>query len=368
MNNLVWAKILRILCITTVKDEGPYLLEWVAHHRAAGVTDFLIFANDCSDGTVDILKVLQRAGIVRLIEHTKSGNKSIQWQALKAAWEHPLTRKADWVLVSDIDEFVNVKTGDHTITQLIETISPEADGILMQWRLFGHNGVAAFEDAPVTEQFTRAAPPETQFPVSTSLCKTLFKRSGPFRALGVHRPAQKPLMKARRPIYVDGSGRFIDQFIAMNENRISLYGLPASRDLVEMNHYAIKSADAFLVKSDRGLPNRKKPIDLAYWVDRNFNTVNDTSIASMRPATEAVFEELMFLPGLKALHEASVAWHRAKIRSILETLEGQDLYSKILTAGGSEVMPKEIQKHLVHMYQAAQAKDAADQTIKAAAQ
>ena len=56
---------MRILCITTVKDEAPYLLEWIAHHRAAGVTDFLVFSNDCSDNTQQILKVLQMAGIVR---------------------------------------------------------------------------------------------------------------------------------------------------------------------------------------------------------------------------------------------------------------------------------------------------------------
>ncbi|MEJ2036042.1 MAG: glycosyltransferase family 2 protein, partial [Maritimibacter sp.] len=41
----------RITAITCVKDEGAFLIEWLAHHRGVGFTDFLIFSNDCSDGT-----------------------------------------------------------------------------------------------------------------------------------------------------------------------------------------------------------------------------------------------------------------------------------------------------------------------------
>ena len=39
------------LVISTMKDEAPYILEWIAHHRGIGFTDFLIYTNDCSDGT-----------------------------------------------------------------------------------------------------------------------------------------------------------------------------------------------------------------------------------------------------------------------------------------------------------------------------
>ena len=42
---------MRALAILCVKNEGAFLLEWLAHHRATGFTDFLVFSNDCSDGT-----------------------------------------------------------------------------------------------------------------------------------------------------------------------------------------------------------------------------------------------------------------------------------------------------------------------------
>ena len=351
---------LRILCVTTIRDEGPYILEWIAHHRAAGITDFLVFANDCDDGSIEILKTLQQAGIVRLVEHSASGGKSIQWQALKSAWAHPLVKKADWILVSDVDEFLNIKVKGHRIPDLINAISPDADGICIQWRLFGHNGRVEYQDALVTEAFTKAIPSDAVYPISASLCKTLFKPSGPFRTLGVHRPQQKPLAKARRPILVDGSGRFLDQDFAMDEKRISFFGHAPARDLVEMNHYAVKSAGAFLLKRARGLPNRKKPIDLSYWVDRNFNSVRDISISAMLPATKQVLEDLMFLPGMRKLHEQSVAWHQAKFQSLLREPATHALLTKLIVAGSSQVPPPRLQRRLVAWYHQAQKAKASD--------
>lgn len=345
---------MRILCITTVKDEAPYLLEWIAHHRAAGVTDFLVYSNDCSDGTDALLKALQKAGIVRHIPQEKQSGQSIQWQALKDAWKHPLRKKADWVLVLDVDEFVNIRVGEHRFEDLIAAASPEADAIVLQWRLFGHNGVIDFHDEPVTEQFTRAIPPDAQYPIAASLTKTLFKPTGPFNMLGVHRPKQKDLMKARRPIMVDGSGKFLHQDFAMNPDRISVYGQTPARALADVHHYAIKSAMGFLVKRQRGLPNRRKDIGLNYWVERNFNTVEDTSIAPMRAATAEVDVKLRSLPGVSALQEAAVAWHRAQAQALIKDPDTHKLLTQIVTAGSSEVVPKNLQQSLISWYHQAQ--------------
>ena len=47
--------------ITTMKNEGPFILEWLAYHRAIGVDDFLIYTNDCTDGTDTMLDLLESA-------------------------------------------------------------------------------------------------------------------------------------------------------------------------------------------------------------------------------------------------------------------------------------------------------------------
>ena len=52
------------LVISTMKDEAPYVTEWLAFHRAIGFTDFLIYTNDCGDGTDLLLDRLQHLGLV----------------------------------------------------------------------------------------------------------------------------------------------------------------------------------------------------------------------------------------------------------------------------------------------------------------
>ncbi|MCW9043401.1 MAG: glycosyltransferase family 2 protein [Pseudopelagicola sp.] len=348
---------MRVLSVTSMRNEGPYLLEWVAHHRAAGVTDFLIFSNDCDDGTAGMLDLLETAGIVTHVPQHRDGKKSVQWQALRAAWKHPLRKAADWVLVSDVDEFLNIRGGDHSVTGVLGGLAPEVDGIVIPWRLFGNNGAVDFVDAPVTEQFTRAIEPGVRYPAAAGFFKTLFRTKGPFNQLGVHRPRQKAPERAGLPVFVDGSGERLSDRLAAAPARLSLFGFDAGQSLVEMNHYSVRSAAGFLIKRARGLPNRShKPVDLAYWVERNFNTVEDRSIAAMRPATEVALEELLAIPGMRAAHEAAVAWHGVRFAQLVRDPAYQALLVDILTAGSSTTLPQELQMRLVRWYQDANKK------------
>jgi len=58
---------MRILCVSTLKNKGPFLIEWLAHLMGAGVTDFLLYSNDCKDGTDVMLDVLDRVGVIEHI-------------------------------------------------------------------------------------------------------------------------------------------------------------------------------------------------------------------------------------------------------------------------------------------------------------
>ena len=51
--------------VTTMKNEGPFILEWIAYHQAIGVQDFLVYTNDCSDGTDDMFDLLQAKGVLQ---------------------------------------------------------------------------------------------------------------------------------------------------------------------------------------------------------------------------------------------------------------------------------------------------------------
>ena len=72
---------MRVLLVSAVRDEAPHLPEWIAHHRALGVTDFLIFSNDCGDGTDAMLDAMAPLGVTHLPNRPAEG-KSVQWNAL----------------------------------------------------------------------------------------------------------------------------------------------------------------------------------------------------------------------------------------------------------------------------------------------
>lgn len=343
---------MRILCVTSVRNEAPYLLEWISHNQSIGVTDFLVFSNDCEDGTHEMLETLRESGIVEHIPQTISDGDSPQWQALRAAWKHPLRKACDWALVCDVDEFVNVHVGQGTLTDLIAAIPQEADGVLLPWRLFGNNDLAFYEDRPVTELFTASMAEDCNYPVAATFFKSMIKTDGPFNQFGVHRPKQKPPEKSRLPVWVNGGGQLMPEFFARNPQRLSLYELPNSRNLAECNHYSLKSAESFIVKRARGLPNRSdKNIDLAYWVERNFNTVDNHSIAKMAKATQKRHSELLSIPNVRDLHEAAVQWHRNKFLGQMKSEAEHQLFSQVMVSGGSQSSPLDVTQKIIGWYQ-----------------
>ena len=77
-----------------MKNEAPYIVEWVAYHRAIGVDNFLIYTNGCEDGTSEMLDHLQSMGVLqhRLNDDWK-GNSPQQF-ALNRSLSEPVIRLA----------------------------------------------------------------------------------------------------------------------------------------------------------------------------------------------------------------------------------------------------------------------------------
>jgi hypothetical protein len=154
---------MRILAVLTVRNEAAFLLDWLAHHRAVGFTDFLVFSNDCDDGTDAMLDRLQELGHLTHQPNPGPHEGGVQFAPLKTADRHQLVKKADWILAFDIDEFVNVHVGDHTLPALLAAL-PDATAITLTWRLFGNAGVMRYHDRPVVDQFVLASSPRRGAP------------------------------------------------------------------------------------------------------------------------------------------------------------------------------------------------------------
>lgn len=301
--------------VTTMKNEGPFILEWIAYHRVIGFDDFLVYTNDCTDGTDTLLDVLQDKGIV---QHRDNPYREVgmkpQHAALHAADSEPLIAEAGWAICMDVDEYVNIKTGDGTLDALFAAV-PDANMITLTWRLFGNADIHAFDDAPITAQFTRCAPELARKPHQAWGFKTLFRNTGIFKKLGVHRPKGLKPQLWQDIRWVNGSGRDMPREMFRNgwRSSMSTYGY----DLVQLNHYAVRSAESFLVKRDRGRVNHvDRDQGLSYWFRMNNNAEEERSIQRMIPALEAEMARLLADPDIAAAHEYSCRKHREKIEEL----------------------------------------------------
>lgn len=317
-----------VAIITCMKNEGPFILEWLAYHRAIGVKDVLVYTNDCNDGTDTFLDLLQDKGFVQHRDNPFKGtNLKPQHAALQAGEKEEIIQNADWVISMDVDEFINVKVGDGTLAALFEAVG-DANLISCTWRLFGNSDVHEYADAPLMAQFTRCALEMTRKPHQAWGFKTLYRNIGLFKKLGVHRPKGLNPQLWSHINWVNGSGQPLPKDMYRNAWRSTTETI--GYDLVQLNHYAVRSAESFLVKRDRGRVNHvDRDQGMAYWFRMNNNTETDTSIQRMIPAMQEEMDRLLSDPEIAEAHAFSVDRHRAKIDALKETSNYAKFYAEL---------------------------------------
>ncbi|MBZ4022362.1 glycosyl transferase family 2 [Rhodobacter sp. TJ_12] len=318
----------RTCIVTTMKNEGPFIMEWIAYHRAIGVDDFLIYTNDCTDGTDEMLDLLERKGLCQHRENPfRTMDMPPQHAALQAAESEPLIQNAGWAICMDVDEFIDIKIGDGTLKALYEAMG-EANMIALTWRLFGNCDVHEYQDRFLLEQFTTCAPELVRKPHQAWGFKTLFRNIDIYKKLGVHRPKGLIPDLWDQVKWLNGSGKPMPKEMFRNGWRSTLdtFGY----DWVQLNHYAVRSAESFLVKRDRGRVNHvDRDQGLNYWFRMNHNAVEDRSIQRMLPKLRAEWDRLMADPEIKAAHVYSVAAHRAKIAELRATENYEKFYGEL---------------------------------------
>lgn len=317
----------RFVIVTPMKNEGPFILEWVAHNLAIGADVIAVYSNDCTDGSDALLDRLAAMGRLHHFDNS-SKRPAPQRRAYRRFLKSGLAGPEDWVIPIDADEYINVKAGDHTLRALAAAV-PEARTISMTWRLFGNGGVVTYEDGFLTDQFTRAAADMTRRPPQAWGIKTMFRR-GLWEHIGVHRPKRPTVARFADLHWVNGSGQPMPERYMTGAWRSGPDSL--GYDLVQLNHYALKSCESYLVKKARGRAHHGgEALGLDYWRKMNHNAVEDRSIDAIRPAKAAIHAELLSDPELRRLHEACCARHREMIAdlkaqadfdSLLERLSG----------------------------------------------
>ena len=214
-----------------VKDERPYLMEWVAYHQEIGFDEIVVYSNDCTDGSYELLAALARAGAI--VHRDIATGRGIGPQVL--AYNHMLqTCASEWVAFLDADEFLVLHEA-RTVGAFLSGFGAEVSAVAVNWRVFGSQGEALFRPGLVAERFTRAAPRPDAL---NHHVKSLVRVAGADHML-IH------AARLKHGLYVDAQGRPVDL------DGSGLIG-SVSFATAQINHYCVKSRAEFAGKKRRG--------------------------------------------------------------------------------------------------------------------
>ncbi len=275
----------RLAIAAIFKNEGPYLLEWLAYHRSVGVEHFYIADDSSTDGSSDLLKHLDELGIITYIPFRTQNNAGPQLPA----YNHIVQQygaQATLLAFIDGDEFFVSEDPAQSLPEVFDSIfalDPQAGAVAVNWASYGSSGHRHYEPGLVTKRFTKRAPKE--FPPNVHY-KSVIRPQAYLAARNPHHMALVPGFH-----YIDVRG------CPLTLQRKGLAST-CSWDRVRINHYAVKSFDEFLCKQRRGratLRAAEAQRKGTYFKGRDRNDQEDGLHRHLLEATEAELANLKSL-------------------------------------------------------------------------
>ncbi|MDP2580181.1 glycosyltransferase family 2 protein [Shimia thalassica] len=305
----------RAAVFSCMRNEGPFIMEWVAYHHAIGFDTIAVATNNCTDGSDRMLDRLAELGHVIHIDNQLEEGEAPQRAGLRRALAHPDIGTCAWLLHIDADEFLNVTAGEGFVSDLL-AVSEDAEAIAILWRSFGHNGLGYWNGGSVLNAFTRAQ----GRPMKRSIAhKTMF-RPDRFGSAIDHMP-KEPV--SDNPVLINTAGEHVYNRALRNPSRARYrMGFEACTwENANINHYAIKSQDIFLMKNDRGdgmaATRNKYFLNSVFYFRHNRNDVEEKGILRHWPATEAILNEMRSDPELVELEKAALDAYRTRRDQVL---------------------------------------------------
>lgn len=239
----------RVAIGVIMKQEAPYILEWVAYHKALGF-ELIIADNGGTDGTTDLLSALDAAGICTRIDF-RFCNQTPQIPAYRAILRIAKRKKIDIIGFLDCDEFfarqlplssLSPEVGANHIASLFTKFA--ATQISFHWIVYGSKSNFENMTLPVLERFSHHAryenPQNVRIKSFVKVCE-LFKPSNVF-FLGP---------KVFSPhLFADGQNRWI-----IDDQKTDRYN-PQTQKITHHNgailHFIIKTWAEYQIKMKRG--------------------------------------------------------------------------------------------------------------------
>ncbi len=227
-----------------MRNEGVFLLEWLAHHMGLGFGRIIVVTNACTDGSDTLLDRLAARGIVTHIVQAVPPGAAPQDAGMDHVLRFCRERGLSHVLHIDSDEFLLL---EGTLADLMARTAG-ADVVPIPWRMFGDSGVTDWTPGDlVTERNTRAEPaPEP----GVTKFKCLFRVASFARATD-HNPLD-PTVPDPVVMTPDGAALSNASLYQARSSRFRPQDIACATQRARLHHYAVRSEDVFLMKNDRG--------------------------------------------------------------------------------------------------------------------
>lgn len=221
--------------VAIVRNEAPYLLEWVAHHRVVGFSRFYVADNASDDGTTALLLGLERLGVVTSIPFPTPAGHPPQFLAYdKLLREY--ARADEWVALVDADEFI-LPLGDHRSVQDAIgplTEQPSIGAIALNWACYGSSWRKNRTTGLVMQRFVRRA--QQRFGPNQHY-KTILRRAAFEQVL--QNPHHLGLRPGFRYVRADGHDLRVHERLGFGLSADVLW------EGLRVNHYLVKSRQEF---------------------------------------------------------------------------------------------------------------------------
>ncbi|ACM31170.1 glycosyltransferase family 2 protein [Rhizobium rhizogenes] len=326
----------RNVLFSAVKNEAPFIVEWIAYHKVIGFDRIIVFSNDCSDGTDAILDALNEAREILHIRHTPPAGVSAQQSAARMANEMGLLEQSDWVIWLDADEFLNIGVGSGQVSDLVSAISPCA-GILISWRLFGDGGNHSFPGKFISPNFTSAA--SETFTRNREI-KTFFRFEYPvvgFSEIGTHRPLLRKAHEAPSTTFLSGNGRPIESSSEVNRRWLegedfwrtsSVEQQEHGYKFAQINHYCVRTPEYFLLKKSRGRGflsdqsgSRNRRHTPMFYMRMNRNGSFDDGILRFSDQVDMVIKQLVGIENV----QCAISSAQQKVQIAIDAIPRDDI-------------------------------------------
>ncbi len=261
--------------VSIMKNEAPYVKEWLDYHILAGVEHFYIYDNESPDNLKEVLQPYIDSGTVTYKFYP---GKARQYEAYNEAVQN-YKFFCRYMAFIDADEFIFPQNNKSIVEVADEILKdyPKAGGLVANIYYFGSNNLETADYSKgVLERFTRRAPidwvpmigSQKNMPGGTTHVSTI--------------------TNPRRVRYFGNPhfAKYFDSYHAINSDggEVQLFfNNPPLVDKIVMNHYSVKSKEEYLAKISRGTADNARNIyNLEKFNKDDHNEVFDDSILKYR--------------------------------------------------------------------------------------